>query len=75
MNKKQAGERKRTVTVTLGPKTEKLLEDYRAKLASGPTGMDWTLTDVVAMLLRRGIDSNTMMCPDGKGLPWISEKL
>ena len=75
MNKTQASERKRTVSITLGPKTEKLLEDYRAQLQAGPTGMVWTMTDVVAMLLRRGITEHRVLCPDGQGMPWISEKL
>jgi len=75
MNKKQAGERKRTVTLTLGPKTLAMLEAYRGVLGSGDPPMTWTLTDVVAALLRKGICGTPDLMEASDSMPWISEKL
>lgn len=75
MRKQNVGERKRTVTLTIGPKTEKLLVDYLNSLIRRSGGIQWTLTDLVAMLLRRGIEGNEELCGGKKGMPWISERV
>jgi hypothetical protein len=75
MTNKKAGERKRTVTITLGPKTEGMLEAYRISLMDGAAGMSWTLTDVVSVLLRTGILHNSWLQTQSDGFPWCSEKL
>ena len=75
MNKKTAGERKRTVTVTIGPNTWELLEGYMMALSKATDSRPWNMTDIVTLLLRRGISSHPVLSPDGKGMPWRSERL
>lgn len=57
MKNKKAGERKRTVTITMGPKTEKILEALKAKLLEGTPGLPWTDTQVVTVCFWRGLQA------------------
>lgn len=52
MIKTKAGERKRTVTVTLGPKTEAALRRWGSNMEASNPGQRWTLTDLVGVMLR-----------------------
>lgn len=51
MNKKTAGERKRTVTITIGPRTEEVMNDLLTHFARVTGMQEQTLTDLVGASL------------------------
>ena len=55
MKNKSAGERKRTVTVTLGPLTMAIIVKLQAAMGDKRTGMPFTPTDVVTSAVWRGL--------------------
>jgi hypothetical protein len=69
MKTKKAGERKRTVTVTVGPQTWAMLTEVAAKINEAGIYGRVTPTDVVgswvAMSAQRGCDSFGVLVPTG----------
>jgi hypothetical protein len=55
MKKKTAGERKRTVTVTLGPRTLELLEALLAEMEKPNPGMSFDLTTAARVVMATGM--------------------
>jgi hypothetical protein len=53
MSKINAGERKRTVTIVLGPKTELALLQWGKDMEEQFEGSVWTLTDLLGVMLRK----------------------
>ena len=52
MSTTNAGERKRTVTIVIGPMTEAALLRWGLDLSANTPTPDWSLTDMVNVLLR-----------------------
>ena len=52
MSTTNAGERKRTVTVVIGPKTEAALLLWGRELTESTPVASWSLTDLVGVMLR-----------------------
>ena len=69
MSKKSAGERKRTVTVVMGPKTAELLAVFNERLRTGSCGVECNVTDWVGSWFTKGVaaylDSAGIPTPDG----------
>lgn len=55
MKNKNAGERKRTVTLTVGPITEKLLKEIGDELSNGSELGPWTALEILYAAARRGL--------------------
>jgi len=56
MKKQKAGERKRTVTITIGPQTAKLLDDIALKHGEGCLEFTPTWTDMCGVALDHGLE-------------------
>jgi hypothetical protein len=57
MKKQKAGERKRTVTITIGPETAKLLDDIALKQAEHPLEFRPNRTQICGVALDHGLES------------------
>jgi hypothetical protein len=75
MIKKATNPRKQTVTLTIGPRTLALLQLWREELGKSNPPMLWTLTDVVGVLVRKGVRETPFLLKESQGFPWVSEKL
>lgn len=55
MRKKNAGERKRTVTIVIGPETAALLDCLARRIGSAPNPLDATWSDVIGGIVSSGL--------------------
>ena len=55
MSNKKAGERKRTVTVTLGPETMLIVEKIRDRIGKSKPGMQLEMTTLCSVALYCGL--------------------
>lgn len=55
MRKKNAGERKRTVTIVIGPETAALLDCLARRMGSAPTPVDLNWSDVIGGIVSSGL--------------------
>ncbi len=61
MSKKQAGERKRTVTITLGPETWLIVQKLQDRIGKDKPGMRLEITTICSVALLLGLGEYNAM--------------
>jgi hypothetical protein len=74
MKNKSAGERKRTITITIGPKTEALLQQILHQMIADTDCSTLTLTACAAAMFDRGLrdccENRVIQLAKGLSFPW-----